>query len=171
MKVGKGSLDLEGKEGWQMVASMKLIDLVENHAEEIAAQWVRNVKKNSLTPYYHDKPEEKLIPQAVKFYRNFRRIFTEPKPVEASDGFFSRYAEARYREGVPLHEAVYSLILMRRQIWLYAEFQAIFTTSLEKHQAVESITRTILMFDYAVYFITKKYRELMKLEWFEAPNT
>jgi len=27
------------------------------------------------------------------------------------------------------------------------------------------------MFDYAVYFITRRYRELMKLEWFEAPNT
>ncbi|MCX7635297.1 MAG: hypothetical protein N2Z74_06080 [Syntrophales bacterium] len=154
-----------------MLASLKLIDLVENHAEQIAAQWAKNVKKNPFTPYYHDKPEEKLIPQAVKFYKNFRRIFMEPKPVEASEGYFSRYAQNSYYDGVPLHEAVYALILMRRQIWLYAEFQAIFATAIERHQAVDSLTRTILMFDYAMYFITKKYRELMKLEWFEAPNT
>jgi len=154
-----------------MVASMKLIDLVENHAEKIAAQWSEIVVKNPFTPFYHDKPAEKLIPQGVRFYKNFRKLFLEPKPVEASDGYFTRYAEERYREGVPLHEAIYALILMRRQIWLYAEFQVTFSTAVEKQQAIESVTRTMLMFDYAMYFITKKYRELMKLEWFEAPNT
>ncbi|HOF06236.1 MAG TPA: hypothetical protein PK175_07330 [Syntrophales bacterium] len=154
-----------------MLASMKLIDLVENHAEKIAAQWSELVVKNPFTPFYHNKPAARLIPQAVTFYRNFRKLFMEPKPVEASDGYFSRYAEDRYREGVPLHEAVYALILMRRQIWLYAEFQATFSTAVERQQAIDSVTRTMLMFDYAMYFITKRYRELMKLEWFEAPNT
>jgi len=154
-----------------MVASLKLIDLVESHAEQIATQWSRVVVKNPFTPFYHNRPAERLIPQAVRFYRNFRKLFLEPKPAEASDGYFTGYAERRYREGVPLHEAIYALILMRRQIWLYAEFQAIFNTAVERQQAIESVTRTILMFDYAVYFITKRYRELMKLEWFEAPNT
>lgn len=154
-----------------MVASLKLIDLVESHAEQIATQWSRIVVKNPFTPFYHGKQAEKLIPQAVRFYRNFRKLFLEPKPAEASDGYFTGYAERRYREGVPLQEAIYALILMRRQIWLYAEFQAVFTTAVERQQAIESVTRTILMFDYAVYFITKRYRELMKLEWFEAPNT
>ncbi|HOH72994.1 MAG TPA: hypothetical protein PLS43_05095 [Syntrophales bacterium] len=154
-----------------MVASMKLIDLVENHAEKIAAQWSKLVVKNPFTPFYHNKQAERLVPQAVRFYKNFRKLFMEPKPVEASDGYFTSYAEKQYREGVPLHEAVYALILMRRQIWLYAEFQDIFSTAVEKQQAIESITRTMLMFDYAVYFITRRYRELMKLEWFEAPNT
>ncbi len=154
-----------------MYMGMKLIDLVETHAEPIARQWARNVRKNPFTPYYHSMPEKDLVPQAVVFYENFRRLFMEPKPVEASQGYFTRYAEESYRKGVPLHEALYALILMRRQIWLYAEFQVLFLTAVEQNLAVESITRTILMFDYAVYFISKRYRELMKLEWFEAPNT
>lgn len=154
-----------------MIASMKLIDLVDNHAERIAEQWARNVVKNPFTPYYHKKPVGNLVPQATRFYHKFRDLFMEPKRAEASDGYFSKYAEERYREGVPLQEAVYALILMRRQIWLHAEFQATFSTAVEKQQAIDSVTRTMLMFDYAMYFITKKYRELMKLEWFEAPNT
>jgi len=154
-----------------MYMGMKLIDLVEDHAEQIAGQWARNVRKNPFTPYYHSIPEEKLIPQGTRFYTKFRSLFMEPKPVEASEGYFSRYAEESYRAGVPLHEALYALILMRRQIWLYAEFQVLFLTAVEQNLAVESITRTILMFDFAIYFISKKYRELMKLEWFEAPNT
>ncbi|PKN33369.1 MAG: hypothetical protein CVU61_13565 [Deltaproteobacteria bacterium HGW-Deltaproteobacteria-19] len=154
-----------------MYMGMKLIDLVETHAEQIARQWAKNVRKNPFTPYYHGLPDEQLVPQAVVFYEKFRNLFMEPKPVEASEGYFARYAEESYRRGVPLHEALYALILMRRQIWLYAEFQVLFFTAVEQNLAVESITRTILMFDYAVYFISKKYGELMKLEWFEAPNT
>ncbi len=154
-----------------MIASMKLIDLVESHAEKIAEQWAKIVVKNKLTPFYHDKPVDKLVPHAVKFYRNFRRLFTEPKPVESTEGYFCRYAEEQYKAGVPLHEAVYALILMRRQIWLYAEFQAIFSTAVERQQAIESVTRTMLMFDYAMYFISKKYRELMQLEWFQTSTS
>jgi hypothetical protein len=150
---------------------MKLIDLVESHAEKIAEQWSKVVVKNRLTPFYHDKPTEKLIPQAVRFYRSFRKLFVDPKPVETSEGYFCGYAEERYREGVPLHEAIYALILMRRQIWLYAEFQATFSTAVERQQAIDSVTRTMLMFDYAMYFITKKYRELMKLEWFQTTTS
>jgi hypothetical protein len=53
---------------------------------------------------------------------------------------------------------------MRRHIWLYAEFQAVFVTAVEHHQAAESLTRTILMFDYATYVTTERYEELMKRE-------
>ena len=153
-----------------MLPSMKLADLAETNAKTIAKQWAENVQKHPLTPYYHNRPPDKLVPQAVKFYCNFRKIFTEPKPIAAGEEFFTKYARDRYSDGVPLHEAVYALILMRRQLWLYAEFQAVFTTAMEKHQAMESLNRTILVFDYAMYFITKHYQEMTKQGWLKAAN-
>jgi hypothetical protein len=148
-----------------MLPSMKLADLAENNADVIAQKWVKTVQQNALTPYYHNRPPEKLVPQAVKFYHNFRKIFTEPKPIVAAEDFFTKYARERYSDGVPIHEAVYALILMRRQLWLYAEFQAVFTTAMEKHQAMESLNRTILVFDYAMYFIAKQYNDMIKQGW------
>ena len=47
-------------------------------------------------------------------------------------------------------------------MWLYAEFQAIFMTALDQYKAVESITRTIRLFDQGIYIISKKYGELEK---------
>jgi len=147
-----------------MLASLKLIDLVEENSEIIARQWAKDVVKNERTTFYRSLPEEKILLQGLKFYSNFRRIFTTKKPFDASREFFSTYAEERYREGMPLQEAIYGLILMRRHIWLYAEFQAVFISAVEQKQAVDSLTRTILMFDYAVYFITKRYQELIRGE-------
>jgi hypothetical protein len=145
-----------------MLPSLKLADLAESKADAIAKEWVKTVQKHPLTPYYHDRPAEKLMPQAVRFYQSLRKIFTEAKPIEAAEEFFTKYARDRYSDGVPLHEAIYALILTRRQLWLYAEFQAIFATAMEKHQAMETLNRTILIFDYAAYFITKYYHEKLK---------
>jgi hypothetical protein len=47
-------------------------------------------------------------------------------------------------------------------MWLFAEFQAAFTTVLEHQQAIDSVTRTILVMDYAIYKITQHYLALMK---------
>jgi hypothetical protein len=103
-------------------------------------------------------------PHAVEFYSHFRALFCTERPFQEARKFFSKYADERFMEGIPLHEALYALVLMRRHIWLYAEFQAIFITAVEQHQAVESLTRTILMFDYATYVLAERYEELMKRE-------
>lgn len=145
----------------------KLIDLTEYNAEKIAKQWAKDVRTNNKTQAYHGAPEERIIRQAVDFYHHFREMFFHDEPYKLAESYFESYAAKRYQEGIPLHEAVYALILMRRHIWLYAEFQAIFITAVEHRHAVESLSRTILMFDYAMYVVTRKYRELMKRESIE----
>jgi len=138
----------------------KLIDFIETKSEEMARQWAADVRKNPRTPSYHVIPEDKVIPQAVFFYTHFRQMFFTKNPFDTAKGFFARYAEERYREKIPLQEALYALILMRRHLWLYAEFRTAYETSVDLHQMAEGLNRTILMFDYAMYQITEKYQEL-----------
>lgn len=147
------------------VFATRLIDVTEQKAPEIAGQWYADVKKNPRTPSYHKLSEDEAIPQAIDFYRHFRSLFTAEKPYETAQQIFSKYATHRFAEGVPLPEAIYALTLMRRHIWLYAEFQAVFTSTIERQVVVESLNRTILLFDYATHVITQKYQELMKEEY------
>jgi hypothetical protein len=144
-----------------MLASLKLIDLVEKNAEVIAQEWITAVKINKRTPHYHNLPTEKLMPQANEFYRQLRNLLMSSNTFEETQEYFLRYAKTSYEESIPLHEAIYALVLMRRQMWLFAEFQTTFITVVEHQQAIDSITRTILMMDYAVYKITQYYLELM----------
>ena len=143
----------------------KLVDLTQKNAEAIAMQWARDVKTNEKTYTYHEASEDKIIHQAKDFYNNFQMMFLNESPYEQAEEIFEKYAEERYREGIPLHEALYALILMRRHMWLYAEFQAMFNAELEHRQAVGSLSRTILMFDYIIYVVARKFWKLMKLEF------
>lgn len=147
-----------------MTGSLKLVALVESHADAIAEQWAKDVKKNARTPSYRNIPDDVLVPMAVRFYDNFSQMFYTEKPADISRPYFSQYAEEHYRQNIPLGEALYALILMRRHIWLYAEFQTLFISAVEQKQAVDSLVRTILMFDYAITFISQRYQELIRSE-------
>jgi len=139
----------------------KLIDLIESKAEGITKQWAEDVMKHDRTPSYHSLPKDMVIEQGIDFYKLFRRMSLAENSYEEAKTFSWKYAEYFYKKNIPLHEAIYALILMRRHLWLYAEFQGTFVTALEKQQAVESLNRTILMFDYVSYQVIEKYQELM----------
>ncbi len=140
----------------------KLIDVLENHTEEISEQWSRAVSTNPRTPSFHSLDPARYVHHAEQFFRNFRTLYFSEKPYREETKFFLKFAEEMYGAGVPLPEVIYALTLMRRHIWLFADFHALFLTSLDMHQAVESINRTLLMFDYVIHSVAHRYDELTR---------
>lgn len=140
----------------------KLLDFADRQAEAIAGQWCKAVRNNPRTPSYHSLPEDKCLSQAVSCYRNLRRMYHSEKPYDEVEHHFTRYAEARHKEGIPLHEAIYALVMMRRHIWLSAEFQVLFISSVDLHHGMDSINRVVLLFDYAIYILAQRYDEMAK---------
>jgi hypothetical protein len=142
------------------VAADKLLDLVELRAEEIAKEWWKNVRQNPRTPSYHPLLEREAVAQAVLFYKNLRRIYYSENPYEEGVPYFSQYAKERHAEGIPLHEAIYAMVLMRRHMWLFAEYQDLFTNLLDMYGAIQVINRTVLITDYATFITAQKYHEM-----------
>jgi hypothetical protein len=140
--------------------AVKYVELMERHAEDIAKKWAKDVRQNTKTTYYKFLDEQKIISQCVRFYQYFSKMYGDEKVSEDVLTFFKTYARETYEMGIPLDEAIYALILMRRHIWLHPEFQYIFTSGIARADAVDSLNRTILLFDYAEYQITKDYMEL-----------
>jgi len=146
----------------------KYIELAEQHAEKMARRWAMDVQNNVKTPTYKKLDEQKIILQCVRFYRHFSRMFVDDKLTEDVQKYFRNYAAENYAMGIPLAEMMQALILMRRHIWLYAEFQMIFSSAIDRHQALDTLNRTILLFDYATYDVTKGYQELAKIDRWES---
>ncbi len=140
-----------------MVDSIKLLDVTEQNAEEIAKYWAAEVQKNRRTPHYQNIPKEKLIVYAVDFYQNLRKLLVPEDRFSVTKDYFYKYAKKCHAMGIPLHESIYALVLMRRQMWLFADFQAIFINAIEHSQAIDSIMRIMLMMDYAIYEISEYY--------------
>ena len=140
----------------------KLLNFTAQHAAEIAQQWAKALQSSSRTRAYRKVREFKLVSQGELFYKNLKRLYFDQNIYDVSTAYFSKFAEDQYYEDIPLDEAIYALIMLRRHMWLFAEFNVLFTSSLDQYQAAESINRTVLVTDYGVLAIIKKYEELNK---------
>jgi hypothetical protein len=47
-------------------------------------------------------------------------------------------------------------------MWVFAEFQVLFTSALDQYQASDGINRTVLLTDYGIIAMIRKYSELNK---------
>ncbi len=140
----------------------KLLDFTERHPEKIAEQWCKAIRTNRRTPSFHNLEEGKYFPAVINCYKSLKNIYHSESVFEASIPCFSSYAKVLYTEGIPLCESVYCLTLMRRHIWLSAEVQALFMNVFDMHQAVDSINRVVLLFDYGVYITIQHYEQMTK---------
>jgi hypothetical protein len=138
----------------------KLLNFTEQHAVEIARQWAKALASSPRTPAYRKVREFKLVNQGELFYKNLKRLYFEQNIYDVATAFFNKFAEDQFYENIPLDQAIYALIMLRRHMWLFAEFQVLFTSALDQYQAADGINRTVLITDYGIVAVIKKYAEL-----------
>lgn len=148
--------------GMYIAYADKLLNFTEQHATEIAKQWAKALQSNPKTPSYRKVREFKLVNQGESFYKNLKKLYFEKQAAEMATVYFSKFAEEQFYENIPLDEAIYALMMLRRQMWLLAEFQVLFTSALDQYQASDSINRTVLLTDYGIIAVVNKYRDIKK---------
>jgi hypothetical protein len=140
----------------------RLMDLCETHAPQIAEQWYQAVCLNPRTKSFTTMPKQACVRHAISIYHNLGDMFFSDNCCKAVARNLdeSGFVEDHFARGIPLEEVVYSLILLRRQIWLYAELQALYGDAQDMSQAAYSINRILLVFDYAIHDVVKRYGEM-----------
>ncbi|MFA5285654.1 MAG: hypothetical protein WC347_08665 [Smithellaceae bacterium] len=89
-------------------------------------------------------------------------MFASEKVTEDVQTYFRNYAAESYALGIPMAEAIYALILMRRYMWLNPDFQDMFIHALAHHQAVDSLMSVMLLMDHAGHDVTRYYHERLE---------
>jgi hypothetical protein len=142
--------------------SQLLVDLIEKNADSLATQWLKDVKKNVNTPFYHTFQEEPLFERARTMYKNLSRWLSFSTSKEETAKFYREYGEQRFREGVPLPELIYSFILFRRHLWLFIMHSGFYDSAYELLRALELSNRVVLFFDRGLHNMTTGYEECRK---------
>jgi len=139
--------------------SQLLVELIEKNADSLATQWLKDVKKNPNTPYYHTFQEEPLFERARTMYKNLSGWLSLSSSKEETARFYREYGEKRFREGFPLPELIYSFILFRRHLWLFIMNSGFYDSAYELLRALELNNRVILFFDRGLHNMALGYEE------------
>jgi hypothetical protein len=142
--------------------SQSMVELVEKKADALAKQWLRDVRRNANTPYYHTFNEDYLFERARSMYKNLGRWLNVSIPKQEIADFYRKYGRERFREGFPLTELIYSFILFRRHLWLFIVHEGFLDSAYELLRALELNNRIILFFDRAMHNMAIGYEEERK---------
>ena len=141
------------------MTSQSLVELIEKNADNLAKQWLNDVKHNAHTPFYHTFDEDLLYQRAFNMYKGLGQFLSIQTPKEQTAKYYRKYGQDRYEEGFPLPQLIYSFILFRRHLWLFILHAGFLDTAYELLRALELNNRVILFFDRALHNMALGYEE------------
>lgn len=150
-----------------MNLSSKLIQMIEDHAEELTRSVIRDLQTNLKTSSMHGLSERELHDQSYEVYHNLSRWLTKLSDGAIKD-FHYKLARLRYEEGVPAREAVYALILKKYHLRDYIRTSGIVDSAVDLLQEQELHHLIGSFFDKAIYHTLEGYEAASKSRPVEA---
>lgn len=134
-----------------------LIAAIEEGAEDIAAGWLADVRDNPTTQRYRDLAPDGLVRNATMAISQFGRWFKDPAAGQEAKDFYRQVACERKRQGLPVHEVLSSLSLLKKQVWYYARAQSTVERPLDIYRMLEFNRLMALFFDKATYHLVRVF--------------
>lgn len=141
-----------------MLAS-KLIRLVSAHREEITARVLRRIRRESRLLELGKMPEEQLRDRSLEILGHLEGwLATKPGDLAQSQ---EEQGRRLYEEGVPLHEAVHVLQIIKTCMMQFAQDQRTTGNTLEIYAEEELEHASDRVFDQMVYSLVRGYEGAM----------
>ena len=136
--------------------SFTLVQKIEDHADQITAQVLKEILRDPQLPTMRSLPQEELEVRAHHILRNLGRwlVAKDPEVADWSESLGRR----RYEQSVPLEEIVRSLLIVKVKLIDFVRDQALFRNALQIHSGEELEYRVGRFFDDAVYYVVRGYQ-------------
>lgn len=140
--------------------SSRLIRMIGDHWEEITARVVRQIRIQAALRELGKLPEPELRERARELLLNLGHWLVCPE--EELAGRYQRLGETRFEEGIPLHELVCALHLIKEQMIEYVREQGICQTSVDVYAEEELLYNVDRVFDKLVYHVVRGYERALR---------
>jgi len=140
--------------------SVRLVQLIEGHAEELTRGLLDDLHSNQRTPAYHSLPREELRHRVYNVYRNLGRWLGE-KTDEMIKAMYTELGERRCHEGIPINEVVYALILIKYHLRDYIHSSGLVDSAVDLYQEQQLQRSLGQFFDKAIYYTVRGYEGAM----------
>jgi hypothetical protein len=140
--------------------SANLIRMISDHWEEIAERVLQRVRRDSKLLEFGRLPEPELRQRAREILQNLGNWM-----VSREEDLAQRYEQLgrqRCEEGIPLHEVVYALHLLKECMIQYVRDAGLRQTHIELYAEEELQRGADRIFDTLVYYFVRGYERAMR---------
>ena len=138
--------------------TQNLIQAVEGNWERIAARTIDEIHRDQRLPHMRELPEAEL--------REWSRGILTSLPIWPAalgeEGLADRYerlGQERFRESVPVHEAIRSLHHLKHKLIVFVREECFPQNALDLYSQIEFEHRTSMFFDQLMYHVARCHDE------------
>jgi len=142
--------------------SIRLVQLIETHWEEIATRLINEVKKHPETQSLAHRPDAELRAWCRDIMENLEALLAARKEDQVQRRF-RVLGRRRFEENIPLHEAVMRLQLLKAEIFNFVHEQGFPMTVLELYREEELQVLIGRFFDACVFQVVRGYEEALRV--------
>jgi len=128
-----------------------LVLLIRDHADEIAASWLAEVRSNPTTTGYRALDPQSLAARARQALLQFGRWLTSEEVAQEARDFYRALGAERAAQGIAAHDVLSSLTLLKKHVYAFARKQGIWERAIDVYRVLELDRRLVLFFDRAMY--------------------
>ena len=149
--------------------SARLIELIEAHADGLTRNALKDLATNPRTRSFHLVPPEELEARVFATYHNLGRWIGDPSD-DAVRAEYEGWGAKRLRQGIPLSEIVYALILVKHHLRRFVRNHGLVEFSgdravpgdllgVQLHGIQELNYMIGEFFDLAMYYLARGYEQ------------
>lgn len=140
--------------------SARLIQLIEDHSDQIIQRILVEVRTDELLPRYRELPDSELISRFENVCRNLGHWLATSEELVVAQGY-EKLGEERFNEQIPLHEVVHAAHVVKNLLTGYARDNAFEQTPVELYAEAELERLINRFFDRIVFHIVRGYEKAL----------
>jgi len=137
----------------------RLIGLVETHADQLTLTTVAKLRTNARTPSYGNLSPDELYARVYDVYHDFGRWLFE-KAESAVQERYNKVGELRAKQGVPLPELLWAMVLTKNHLRSYLAAWAPADSAVELYRQREFEQLIAQFFDRAMCYAAEGYERV-----------
>jgi hypothetical protein len=142
--------------------STRLIQMIEDHAEQLTQGLARHLKSHPRTASYRRFSDTEIHNRTYTVYKNLG-AWTVGKPEGEIRRTYEELGLDRFEEGIPLHEVIYALIITKNHLLNYVRTQGLGATALEIYGEQELANKVNQFYDNAIYYTVVGYERALRV--------
>jgi 8-oxo-dGTP diphosphatase len=147
----------EGAATGAQMLSDSLIGFVNESIPLVARLWLADVRSNHTTATYLRLDPDTLLAECTTSLRQLGRWLEGESTEEQIKQSFRALGARRQAQGVPLHELLSAIMLLKRQMWTHARSQGVWQRPMEMYRVMELQSRFAVFFDRGMYHSARGY--------------
>jgi 8-oxo-dGTP diphosphatase len=147
---------LENGTGATMLSD-SLVSFVGEHASYVARLWLADVRSSRTTSGYMALDSDALLAECTTGLQLLGKWLEGESKEEEIRSFYRVLGTRRHSQGIEPHEMLSAVMLLKKQIWMYARSQGVWERPVDAYRVMELQSRFAVFFDKAVYNLSRGF--------------